>query len=66
MTTEELVEYMREHGSSLIMNWGEDTAVWEVAWITSGVRFCGFSKDLRRALYEAHSVAIGGLGRIPV
>jgi hypothetical protein len=65
VTTEELIEHMREHGSSLIMNWGEDTAVWEVAWITSGGRFCGFRKQLRDALYAAHNDAIGGLGKIP-
>lgn len=57
MTTEERIEYMREHGSSLIMNWGEDTAVWEVSWITSGKRFTGFSKDLRTALDTSHRKA---------
>lgn len=57
MDTLARIEYMRTHGSSLIMNWGEDTGVWEVAWITSGRRFCGFSKDLRAAVDQAHTAA---------
>lgn len=47
----EKIEHLRQTGSSLIMNWGEDAnSVWEVCWITGGERFCGFHSDLARAL----------------
>jgi len=51
----ERIEEMRKHGSSLIMNWGEDpTPIWEVDWITGGKRFCAFHTDLDIALRDAH------------
>ena len=35
--------FMQEHGSSVTLNWGEDTGDWECSWITSGDRFSGYS-----------------------
>lgn len=51
-----LIEHMKDHGSSLNMGWGEDGG-WEVAWITGGRRFCGFSRVLATALVEAGTAA---------
>jgi hypothetical protein len=49
---------MTEHGSSLIMNWGEDTGMWECSWITGGVRIIVVSKELEAALTEARIKAL--------
>lgn len=58
MTLLELINYMTEHGSSLIMNWGEDTGMWECSWITGGVRIIVVSKELEAALTEARIKAL--------
>ncbi len=47
------IRWMRTHGSSLSMTWGEDNELWEVAWITLGVRHCGFHRQLHDALEQA-------------
>jgi hypothetical protein len=47
------IEDMRSKGSSLVLNWGEDTGAWEVSWITSGVRHVGISHDLQEAFMPA-------------
>jgi hypothetical protein len=33
------LELMRRNGSSVTLNWGEDTGQWECSWITGGKRF---------------------------
>lgn len=37
------LEYMREHGQSVLLNWGEDDNLWECSWITGGTRCTGFT-----------------------
>ena len=37
------LEYMRAHGSSVLLNWGEDTTLWECSWITGGDRYTGWT-----------------------
>lgn len=49
----ELIEHMINHGSSLNMNWGEDTGGYEVDWITSGKRFHGYDRNLTKAMEQA-------------
>lgn len=44
------LEYMGQHGSSVTVNWGEDTGAWEVSWITDGKRYTGVSANLQMAL----------------
>lgn len=46
---EPLLEYMREHGQSVLLNWGEDDNLWECSWITGGERFTGLSNRSPRA-----------------
>lgn len=36
---EVLLGFMRQHGSSVLLNWGEDNDQWECSWIVSGERF---------------------------
>ena len=48
-----LLNYMRERGSSLILNWGEDNNLWECSWITGGKRYCGYSTYPIVALEQA-------------
>lgn len=52
-TAEHLIEHMVDHGSSLTINWGEDTGCYEVDWITSGERFRGVSRELYQAIRQA-------------
>jgi hypothetical protein len=40
-----IVAFMQAHGSSVILNWGEDNELWECSWITDGVRYTGFSNQ---------------------
>lgn len=51
------IEMLRRAGSSLIMNWSEDTDCWEVDWITAGKRYRGISNALIGALIDAESNA---------
>jgi hypothetical protein len=39
----EAIEYMRQHGQSVLLNWGEDDHLWECSWITGGERHTGFA-----------------------
>jgi hypothetical protein len=57
----ELVNEMKQCGSSLCIDWGEDTDRWEVSWITSGVRYTAvgqFMQDTVRQCYEKAKTAI--------
>jgi hypothetical protein len=44
---------MAESGSSVILNWGEDSNTWECSWISGGVRFTGNQTELRLAILES-------------
>lgn len=52
-STIERIGWMTEHGSSLILSYGEDTDAWEVAWISGGVQFLAYGGNLRAALLNA-------------
>lgn len=56
------IEYLKNHGSSLVLDWGEDTGQWEVSWITSGRRFFAESSDLGYALEQADAKAREAFG----
>ena len=57
------IEDLKRHGSSLAMNWGEDTGMWEVAWITGGVRFVSVGPDLALTLANCRAKAYTHFGR---
>lgn len=42
----DLLNFMRAHGSSVLLNWGEDDNLWECSWITGGERFTEVSLEL--------------------
>lgn len=48
--TGEHLDRMKERGSSVILNWGEDTNCWECSWITSGKRYVGVSTSPHEAV----------------
>ena len=52
-TLEDLLDEMSTHGSSVILNWGEDTGKWECDFISGGVRYCAVSLYPDYALGEA-------------
>jgi hypothetical protein len=54
----EVAEYMRAHGQSFDLNWGEDNNLWECSWITSGKRYSGFSKSATLAICHAALAAV--------
>lgn len=63
MTPEQFVKllsFMQEHGSSVDLNWGEDTNRWECAWITGGLRYIGHAETAVEAAREAYYNARAG------
>jgi hypothetical protein len=52
-----MLEFMRERGSSISLNWGEGTDCWECAWITGGNRYFGVNSSLFEAVLEARNRA---------
>jgi len=36
-----MLAFMKQHGSSVTLGWGEDTSFWECCWITGGDRYRG-------------------------
>ena len=56
----QLIERMKDRGSSVLINWGEDNDLWEVSWITGGKRYSGYDQSLSRALALASGQAVGG------
>lgn len=38
-----IMTYMQRRGSSVVLNFGEDTEQWECSWITDGKRHIAFS-----------------------
>lgn len=61
METLERIEYMRAHGSSLMLSWSETEDGWTVSWIISGERFTSVSRNLRLALDGAYNAAVSAL-----
>jgi hypothetical protein len=55
------LEHFINHGSSLLLNWGEHMGCWEVEWITSGQRFRAVSRNLHIALQQVDALARGTL-----
>ncbi|HEY1294710.1 MAG TPA: hypothetical protein VGJ60_16655 [Chloroflexota bacterium] len=55
------LEHFINHGSSLMLNWGEDTGCWEFEWISSGQRFRAVSRKLHIALQQVDALARGTL-----
>jgi hypothetical protein len=49
----ELLAWLQQHGTSVLLNWAEDVPVWEVSWISDGVRYVGFAAHLRLAVCRA-------------
>lgn len=47
-----MLAYMQRHGSSVILNYGEDTGLWECSWITGGDRFTSVCETPTRAARE--------------
>jgi hypothetical protein len=41
----DFLAYMKQRGSSLTLDWGDDTDQWECSWISSGDRFVGVARS---------------------
>lgn len=52
-TLQEVLEWMADGGSSVLVNFGEDTGAWECSWITGGIRFTGVHGLIRNAVLES-------------
>lgn len=46
--------YMKERGSSLTLDWGEDSDMWECSWISGGDRFTGVARSPLRAAVDCY------------
>ncbi len=57
-----VLAWMAEHGTSVDLNWGEDTDCWECSWVTSGNRHTGFSPKEEPALAVCLA-ALRGVGQ---
>jgi hypothetical protein len=42
--------WMKDKGTSVLLNWGEDDNVWECSWITGGKRYTGFHENMTAAI----------------
>lgn len=54
---------MAAHGSSVTLNYGEDTGQWECSWITGGQRATAVSRGPGAAVLDAYYRARGRHGR---
>lgn len=54
----DLIDGLQENGSSLTMNYGEDTDCWEVSFIAEGERFNSSRSSLSAALLHVKKEAI--------
>jgi hypothetical protein len=61
MELERLMAFMQRHGSSVLLNWGEDTGQWECSWITSGTRYTGLAGGALEAARDAYYHARAGV-----
>jgi hypothetical protein len=50
----DVLAFMRHNGSSLTLNWGEDTDQWECSWITGGDRFTGVGRSVLSAVMQSY------------
>jgi hypothetical protein len=57
------LSFMRHHGSSVLLSWGEGNGVWDCSWITSGVRHVGLSVDMALAVHRALQGGAGDAAR---
>ncbi len=48
-----MLDFMRLHGSSVILNWGEDDEIVECSWISGGDRFTGTAANWHDACWRA-------------
>jgi len=55
------LEYMKEHGSSVTLNWGEGDDLWECSWITAGNRFSGYSGGMRMSVVRCLENVLKGI-----
>jgi hypothetical protein len=46
--------WLKERGSSLTLDWGEDTAMWECSVISGGDRFTGVARDASAAVLDCY------------
>lgn len=44
------LQLMADRGSSVTLNWGEDTNAWECSWITGGKRFSASEERMEDAV----------------
>src|SRR5262249_938850 len=44
------LEWMKETGSSALLNWGEDDNTWECSWVTGGKRYTDHSANMTSAI----------------
>jgi hypothetical protein len=47
-----MLAYMQRYGSSVTLNYGEDTGLWECSWITGGERRTSVCETPTRAARE--------------
>lgn len=48
----EQLDYLVAKGSSVTLNWGEDTGAWEATWISGGVRHGGVGAAPQQAIFD--------------
>jgi hypothetical protein len=53
----EVLSYMKDHGSSVMLSYGEDDGFWECSWIRGGERYGAFSGEPFYALVTTLKVA---------
>ena len=45
--------WMKDNGSSILLNWGEDDNLWECSWITGGKRYTCSTENMTTAIVGA-------------
>jgi len=48
----DMLVWMQEHGSSVVLNYGEDTEQWEASWIRDGQRHVAVRRDPAEAIAD--------------
>jgi hypothetical protein len=56
LSLDKILVWMKENGSSVTLNWGEDTGAWEISWITGGTRYTGCATDIRQAFIKCAEI----------
>ena len=56
-----MLGFMADKGSSVVLDYGEDTGQWEASWITGGNRYVGVNRDVEDALEEAYYCGRAGV-----